>query len=111
MEVKQKEEKYLVLKLADIENYLSQRHKEFLNECCDEIRLARLMVGKKPNHYIVVNETEPYAETVWDLVLDREPTPPKDWKPYCFSDFDKDGKCDHDEYYMMASCDKCPFTK
>lgn len=71
MEVKQKEEKYLVLKLADIENYLSQRHKELLNECCDEIRLARLMVGKKSNHYIVVNEEEPYAEKVWDLVLGR----------------------------------------
>lgn len=41
----------------------------------------------------------------------EEPAPPKDWKPYCFSDFDKDGKCEHDEYYMMASCDKCPFTK
>ena len=72
MEVKQKEEKYLVLKLADIENYLSQRHKELLNECCDEIRLARLMVGKKLNHYIVVNEEEPYAEKVWDLVLGRQ---------------------------------------
>lgn len=72
MEVKQKEEKYLVLKLADIENYLSQRRKELLNECCDEIRLARLMVGKKSNHYIVVNEEEPYAEKVWDLVLGRQ---------------------------------------
>lgn len=71
MEVKQKEEKYLVLKLADIENHLSQRHKELLNECCEEIRLARLMVGKKLNHYIVVNEEEPYAEKVWDLVLGR----------------------------------------
>ena len=72
MEVKHKEEKYLVLKLADIENYLSQRHKEFLNECCDEIRLARLMAGKKSNRYVVVNEDEPYAEKVWDLVLGRD---------------------------------------
>jgi len=70
-EQKQKEEKYLVLKLADIENYLSPRRKELLNECCDEIRLARLMVGKKSNHYVVVNEDEPYAEKVWDLVLGR----------------------------------------
>jgi len=38
-----------------------------------------------------------------------EPAPPKDWRPYCFSDYNLDGKCDCEEYYMMASCDKCPY--
>jgi hypothetical protein len=68
---KQKEEKYLVLKLADIENILTEEQKKNLNAICAEISLRRLYECKKRNHYIVVNEEEPYSEKVWDLVLGR----------------------------------------
>jgi hypothetical protein len=70
---KEKEEKYLVLKLDDIEKYLSPLAKEQLNHICSRIGLGRTNDGKKDNHYVVVNESEPYAEKVWDMILGREP--------------------------------------
>lgn len=66
---KVKEEKYLVLKLADIEKYLSEKDRLHLTHICDEIDVGRFFDGKIANHYIVVNEEEPYAEKVWDLIL------------------------------------------
>lgn len=42
-------------------------------------------------------------------VNELEKAPLKTWRPYCFSDYNLDGKCDCEEYYMMASCDKCPY--
>lgn len=68
---KEKEEKYLILKLADIENILNDEQKKNLDIICTEINLRRLYECKKKNHYIVVNDEEPYAEKVWDLVLGR----------------------------------------
>ena len=66
-----KEEKYLVLKLDDKEKYLADREKFALANVCLRIREGRDHDGKKQNHYVVVNEEEPYADKVWDLVLGR----------------------------------------
>lgn len=50
------------------------------------------------------------AKAQWLMIRTiSEPAPPTSWRPYCFSDYDQDGKCEHEEYYMMASCDKCPY--
>lgn len=81
---KQKEEKYLVLKLADIENILTMPQQTDLWACCEEIRLARMLRGKKKNHYIVVNDNEPYADRIWDMILEG----PKAWKPLCFNQYE-----------------------
>ena len=69
---KVKEEKYLVLKLDDIEKYLTDREKFALTNVCLRIREGRDLDGKKQNHYVVVNEEETYAEKVWDLILGRD---------------------------------------
>jgi hypothetical protein len=71
---KQKEEKYLVLKLADIDNYLNKEQKRNLSELCGIIKMGRMLDAKRQNHYIVINEEEPYSEKVWDLVLERTGT-------------------------------------
>ena len=68
---KRKEEKYLVLKLDDIGKYLSPVAKDQLKHICARIGLGRTNDGKEDNHYVVVNEDEPYSEWVWSLVLGK----------------------------------------
>ena len=53
---KQKEEKYLVLKLDDIKKYLNREEKKDLELMCQTIDLGRRIAGKHENHYVVVNE-------------------------------------------------------
>ena len=65
-----KEEKYLVLKLADIQKYiLDSGDHVVLDSICAHIQEGRAKDGKPDYHYVVVNDNEPYAEQVWDLVL------------------------------------------
>jgi len=66
---KVKEEKYLVIKLTDIDNYLTRDEVVKLYSICDSINLGRLLNNKKINSYIVINEDEKYSEKVWDLIL------------------------------------------
>ena len=61
--------KYLVLKWEDIEKYLTQTDfMETLLALCKYIEHCRGLNGKKDNSYVVVNEDEPYAEQVWELI-------------------------------------------
>ena len=62
-----KEEKYLVLKRDDIAK-LKDTPQAWLGAICKRIRKYREVLGKKENHYIVVNEDELYAPTVWKLI-------------------------------------------
>lgn len=61
-------QKYLVLKIEDIEKYLDKRQRLDLGILALTIYEARLNDGKKNNLYVVVNEDEPYAEEVWQLI-------------------------------------------
>jgi len=67
----EREIKYLVLKWDDIDKYLSPQAKNSLLAICQEIDDKRLEEGKTPNSYVVVNEDEPYAETVWQLIKEE----------------------------------------
>lgn len=69
---RRKEEKYLVLKLEDIGKYLNETEKHHLSDICDTINVGRFLDGKASNHYVVINEDEPYSEKVWDLILGRD---------------------------------------
>jgi hypothetical protein len=70
--------KYTVIKNADIiearafgviDGFDIQMFENFLNA----IQTYRTMVGKTPiNSYVVVNEDQPYAEDVWDLIATYE---------------------------------------
>jgi len=63
-----RENKYLVLKHDDIEKYLSKNDKLELDIILLGIAVGRKNDGKQPNHYVVVNEDEPYSEKVWQFI-------------------------------------------
>lgn len=71
--------KYEVMKLGDIEKYLSQLQKEELKNIIQTIQACRQLEDKEPcNSYVVVNEDEPYAEEVWRLIQKEEERKHKD---------------------------------
>ena len=63
-----RENKYLVVKQSDIEKYLTKDDKTDLDILLLGVVVGRKREGKLPNHYVVVNEDEPYAEQVWQLI-------------------------------------------
>ena len=73
-----KENKYLVFKLEDLENYFSQFTKgKFTTE--DEQNNIDTLTWNEVTHalqhdnkYIVVNQDEFYADAVWRIVLEGE---------------------------------------
>lgn len=66
----QREEKYVVIKRADASKYLSQPQKDAFNEACLTIQRGRAKDGRLPyNAYVVINQDEPYASAVWDIVI------------------------------------------
>jgi lipase chaperone LimK len=72
-----KEQKYLVVKQADITDFfeksgIHKRYKISFELALGGIQAMRRKLGKKDNKYIVVNQDEPYAEQVWQLVLEGE---------------------------------------
>lgn len=62
------ENKYLVLKWDDISQHLTDPEREQLDNIMDSVAIGRMGQRKKDNTYVVVNEDEPYAEQVWQLI-------------------------------------------
>jgi len=73
-----KEDKYLVIKLKDLDNYFNQYTKGvFTTE--DEQNIIDTLTWNEvlhdlqnDNKYIVCNQDEPYAEEVWQIILKGE---------------------------------------
>jgi hypothetical protein len=63
-----RETKYLVLKWEDINKYLTDEEYGTLSNYLDKISAGRVLLGKKENSYVVVNEDEPYTNIVWGLI-------------------------------------------
>ena len=64
-----REDKFLVLKIADVDAALSGIELDELDKLCDKIRKYRISKGKNPDtKYVSVNQDEPYAEVVWKLI-------------------------------------------
>lgn len=73
-----KENKYMVIKLEDLEEYFSQftfglfttdeESKHIGTLTWDEV----IKAVKNDNKYIVCNQDEPYAEEVWQTILKGE---------------------------------------
>lgn len=82
MEIKnmkaKKENKYMVLKLEDLDNFFSQYTKGVFTTPAeqDEINSVPFVYVieqlKNDNKYIVCNQDEPYAEEVWQIILKGE---------------------------------------
>lgn len=64
--------KFLVLKWEDIDKYLTEEQKENLKDVVASIFMGRSDEGKPHNYYWVVNQDEPYADLVRDLIFEHE---------------------------------------
>jgi len=65
--------KYEVMKLDDIEKYLSPTQKSNLGDIIHTLQKGRSEEGKVPcNSYVVVKEGLPYTEQVWKLIENYE---------------------------------------
>lgn len=71
------EEKYLVLKIADIEAAFTPHEKEMLHHLARIIDDYRICYGKKRNSYVVINQDEPYFPDVLKLMEKAEQAPLK----------------------------------
>ena len=66
-------EKFIVLKNADTERYLTDEELKTLRNLQKKILTGRMSDGKMQNNtYYVVNTDEPYAMQVRDLILKGE---------------------------------------
>lgn len=64
--------KYEVMKLEDIEKYLSFEQRGQLANIIRTLEYGRLKEGKPAcNSYVVVNEDQSYAEQVWALIKEQ----------------------------------------
>lgn len=62
------EQKYFVVKVDDVNRYLSPEGKKALYRCLDSILDSRSLDGKKDNDYLVINTDEPYAGEVAEIM-------------------------------------------
>jgi len=67
--------KYFVLKTDDIRKYSTEEDHRQLDFLAKTVAIGREKEGKKENTYVVVNEDEPYTETVWKLIEIGETRP------------------------------------
>lgn len=66
-------EKYEVMKLDDMDKYLTSEQRKQLDTVIGIIQAGRVHDNKVPcNRYVVVNEDMPYAEQVWKLIEEGE---------------------------------------
>lgn len=63
-----RENKYLVIKNADIEKYLTDDQQVIFSACLVRVRVGRLNEGKQDQQYVCVAADWPMYETVWKLV-------------------------------------------
>jgi hypothetical protein len=70
----ERENKYLVIKWADMRKYLNERQLQNLQEIIAKVGIGRAQDDKDDHIYVVVNQDEPYAEDVWKLIE-------KHWRP------------------------------
>jgi uncharacterized protein YbbC (DUF1343 family) len=63
-----REVKYEVIKIADIPKYLTNEETEQLDKLIARISDGRKKDRKRDNTYVVINEEEPYADIVWNLI-------------------------------------------
>lgn len=62
------ENRFLVIKIADIEKYLSEHEEDELTILVGKVERGRKYAGKYRHRYIVINLDEPYAPDVLKLM-------------------------------------------
>ncbi len=75
MELRKENHKFFICKKEDLDLVLNNNPllKRFFETICNLIKLERISQNKKPvNYYVACNLDEPYAEKVWDLIIEGE---------------------------------------
>lgn len=68
-----KKNTHVVIKIEDIEKYLTREEIGYLNAFLIQIQQGRQKDGKKPiNDYYICNTDEPYSEEVYSVILRGE---------------------------------------
>ena len=65
-------DKFIVFKKEDTIKYFSWSESVQLATLIKKLQQRRQKDGKSNNKYIVCNQDEPYAETVWQIILKGE---------------------------------------
>ena len=63
---------HIVLKVADVEKYLTDNQKYQLKRIQTVIEYGRIESKKKLNDYYVVNLDEPYADKIYEVIKNGE---------------------------------------
>jgi len=67
----QREERYVVLKIKDLREYLPQPLIDHLSSIADEVRAGRQLAGKQPLECVVVESDWPEYEPTWQAIEAR----------------------------------------
>lgn len=65
------EHRYVVLKVSDIQKYLSYDDEDALEDLCGIIASGRERDGKAPLNCVCVKDDWPEYEAVWDMIEKR----------------------------------------
>lgn len=77
MEEAKKENKYIILKREDVYNYFSQFSSGIFATDKEEKYMSKVSFydviseceKQNTNKYIIINQDEPYAELIWQIIL------------------------------------------
>ena len=66
-----RENRFLVMKWKDIDEYLSYEQVMMLKSLADNVRYKRLLTGKRDDKFVCVADDWPEYEPTWKAIEDR----------------------------------------
>lgn len=66
--------KFVVLKTDDIKEHLTVYEQRRFQAMCRKIIKVREAIGKGNNKYYIINQDEPYADLILDIIIEGEET-------------------------------------
>ena len=66
-----RENRYVVLKMTDVDNYCTQEEMMLVAQLNHNIRARRLQDGKEARKYVIVQDNWPEYDKVWDMIEER----------------------------------------
>ena len=92
----QREKRYLVLKLKDVDASLTAEECGHLDALCNIVAEHREAAGKRPLMCVVVEDDWPEYDPVWKMIEERmDGKPPTVEKPTCEECVSDGGPCAH----------------
>ena len=67
----EREHRYIVLKLKDVDSCLTSCEKEILESLCSKVRYYRDCEDKHPLECLVIESDWPEYQTAWESIVER----------------------------------------